>query len=239
MKEIRDFKKSFTLIELLLALSLFSLIALTVYNVFFSGMRLNARSESVNKIYREARWTLDQIAKELENFTTYDLSASYPDLDTFVGKDKEIQFILAAPTGLKVVRYTLQSPTVEKIHKTIIGKRTSKLSSFVVNKEEKEEKVNVFIREEMPLVDYLSANGVFEGPIEILSAQVKKDGLKFFFADRSVKDSNTIEWKTSWGQPYLPLGIRVELIFYNTGDKSYAEFHRDIINFKGLSFKTG
>ncbi len=69
---------AFTLIELLLGLSIFALIALSVYSVFWGGMRMTRKAKHLNPIYREMRLALDLLSVELENMVPYDFSGSTP-----------------------------------------------------------------------------------------------------------------------------------------------------------------
>lgn len=59
--------KGFTLLELLLAMALFSLIAVSIYSVFRCGIVSWRKVNSVVTEYKDARLTLDRISTELKN----------------------------------------------------------------------------------------------------------------------------------------------------------------------------
>ena len=137
----------FTLIEMLLGVIIFSIIAVTVYATFSSGMQLNRRAEHVNTIAREVRWVFDNLTEDLENARFYDFSKSYPDKIAFQGKSDRMDFLLAGPDGLRVVSYYLDEPDFGRVVKTVVGKRVKKLSSVLSNYTEKSN-VRFLVRQE-------------------------------------------------------------------------------------------
>ena len=102
--------KAFTLVELLLGLTIFSVIGLCVYSVFSGGIRLSGASERQGKIYREARLSFSLMAKEIENMLPYDFSNSYQDKNAFLGEEKQITFLIGNDDGLKAVSYYIVFP---------------------------------------------------------------------------------------------------------------------------------
>ena len=57
----------FTLVELLLAMTLFSIIAVTIYSTFRSGITAWRKVEEVSSTYKDLRLVLDRISVELRN----------------------------------------------------------------------------------------------------------------------------------------------------------------------------
>ena len=222
--------KGFTLIELLLGLIIFSIVALSLYSTFAQGIKLNRKAESVNKIFRDIRWTMNQMVADLEKMAPFDFSKTNSEQLAFLGKLDQLSFILPSPTGLQVVSYYLQRPEDVHIHKIIIGEKSKKNIAVVIQNEE-ESKPQYLIREEHPFVDHLQTNLTLNGDQEILSTQVKEGGLKFSYAylDTKTEDKQII-WQDQWSKPYLPFGVRVQITFLNT-DPSEKEVvvQRDIL----------
>ena len=130
---MRKINSAFTLIELLLGLSIFSVVSLCLYASFSTGIHLSRRSEKNNKIYREIRWALEQMSLDLENAVFYDFSNSYPGKLSFIGEDEKISFLLPSDEGLKVVSYYHMKPSESKIHQTLIGKTYSKNVNQIIS----------------------------------------------------------------------------------------------------------
>ena len=221
----------FTLIELLLGISIFALVALSLYSTLASGIQLNRRSQNLNKIIQEARWSMEQIVHDLENIVPYDFSNSYPDKAAFTGESDRISFILRTDSGLKVVSYYLYSPGKEEVEMTVIGKTITKNIPLITRREEISEEVSYLIREEQSFIDFLQPSDQQESDIEMLSTNIKSKSLKFsyaFLAEESA--ANNIQWQNQWNQKYIPMGVRVEMTFLwpdNSGKEAF--FQKDIL----------
>jgi len=59
--------QGFTLIEVLTALSVFSLVAVAIYSVFSTGIAAREKGESASSLCQDARIALDRMSKELRN----------------------------------------------------------------------------------------------------------------------------------------------------------------------------
>ena len=211
--------RAFTFIETLLGLTIFSIIALSLYSTFSSGMQLSRKSENTNKVYREIRWSLDKISQDLENARPYDFTNSYPQMSAFTGTSDILSFILATETGLKAISYTLQSPESDSIYKTIIRHHASRNASFISRYEEKYS-LKLFVREESSLLDYLQPAVEKKVERDILSPNIKEGGLKFSYAYLQGEGENAkVIWKDSWKEKQIPAKVRVEIIFIKS-DKS-------------------
>lgn len=203
--------KAFTLIEMLLGLGLFSIIALSLYGAFASGMKIERRSEGGNRIYREIRWSLDKITDDLENMVSYDFSNSYPEKTAFLGEAHRLSCVVPTESGLTTVNYYLKLPEEGSVYTTVVGKRYNKNTNMVVRFEE-QLSVNLLVREEKSFIESLQAESGTTPELDILSARVAEDGLTFYYAYLEGEEENAqIIWKDSWAFDYLPSGIRVEL----------------------------
>ena len=221
--------KAFTLVEVLLGLTIFSIIALSLYSTFSSGMLLNRRSDEGNVIFREARWSLDRLSDDLQNMRPYNFGNSYSKKTAFVGESSKISFILATDEDLKVVSYSLKTPEYGSIFKTIIGRRQTGNANIISRFEEKSD-VQLLVREEIPLVDWLQSQPAEKTDYDTLSVNVKKDSLKFSYAYVEGQGGNAkIVWKDSWDREYFPSLIRVSVTFDNkNGSKGPLIIQKDI-----------
>lgn len=207
--------KAFTLIEVLLGLTIFSIIALSLYSTFSSGIQLSRRSDQANRIYREARWFFDRLTLDLENMQTYSFDNSYPQLVSFAGTQDAITLILPTSQGLKSVSYVLRDPQNDSVYKTIIGKRSAR-PRVIVSKYEEKMSWDLLVREEKSFADYLQQLPELTGKREVLSSHIQPGSLKFSYAYLEKQGEKTeMIWKDAWNQRYLPSGVRVTATFIN------------------------
>ncbi len=221
------FLKGFTLVEMLLGFLIFSIIAVTAYSIFHSGLILSKRSDDKNAIFREMAWSLDTLAKDLENMVAYDFSNSYSDRTSFTGTSGTLSLILPTNDGLKEIVYSLKKEDLGSIYKVIIGASSRAPSSIVSRYTEKSAAVSSLTREEKPLIDDLASLG--EGQEEVLSPHIEEGSLKFSYAYIEGKDENAkLVWRDKWDLNYLPSGVKVNLTFVKPVTQESAAIERDI-----------
>ncbi|MBU0469597.1 MAG: prepilin-type N-terminal cleavage/methylation domain-containing protein [Candidatus Omnitrophica bacterium] len=245
MKKNKQCSSGFTLIEVLLGLSIFSIIALTAYSVFSAGIKLNRGAENQGQVLREARWMLELMQNEFENMLFYDYSSTYEGKTALSGTDNSISFIKSSPTGLKVVKYYLVSADDSKVHQVLKGNTYSKNVSVLLENE-KGGDTDCLIREESSFIDDLSGNSS-DNEFEIIAKNIKKNGLRFFFGYLEGKIGDEIKWQEIWNDNYIASMIRVEFdlisghddrvitltkdIFIPTGDLRYEEIEKKKVKY--------
>ena len=201
--------RGFTVIEVLMALTIFSVVALCLFSIFVSGIKLSHRFEKQGNTYRQLRWPFDVMEKDFMNIVFYDFSRSYPDRQAFQGEEDNVTFIVSTGNkGLKVIRYYLETPQKTAINTVILGKTYKKNVDGVI-KSEKEQPINYLIREERDFVDYLSddKSGIHK---KIVARDVKEGGLKLNYAFFDVQNQQ-LSWGEDWHSGSLPSAIRVEM----------------------------
>ena len=205
-------KKGFTFIEVLLALSMFSVIALTLYGTFSSGLQLNRRAQGANRVYREIQWAIDSISRDLENCVFYDFSQSYPDKRAFKGTKETITFLLAEDDSLKAIRYGAEPLESPGIH-TVIRGGYSNITQGVVTDYSQTRDREAFVREEKGFKDFLNSEDG-SGEKEILSPHLQTGSVAFSYgySTRSQQSKN-IDWKDSWEDGFLPQRVRIKMTF--------------------------
>ena len=209
-------QQGFSLIELLLALGIFSLIALTLYSTFATGMGISKRSEKVDRVYREARWAIEKMARELENMASYNFRNSYPEREDFIGESNQLTFLHPTDKGLKVIRFLTQNLEFGSVHKTVVGEHSDRNVSVVTDFKEQATGTVALVREEKDFLDSLSGETNVPKKTSVLSAKVAKEGLKFSYPYLgSSEDEEKIIWKDVWEHNYIPSAIRLEVTFVN------------------------
>jgi prepilin-type N-terminal cleavage/methylation domain-containing protein len=205
-------KKAFTMLELLLGLLIFSIVATTAYMTFATGMRLSHRSEVMNKVYRDARTSLDIIEQELENMLPYDFSVSYPDKQAFLGEENKITFLYSTKGEVKRVSYYLllgDDSLVTQIH---IASRTKKNKEIILNNGVSSRRV-LLVREETAFSDYLSNTKKGDVQIEVISTDVAEGGLRFSYGFVEGELGDNLKWDDAWNLSFIPSNIKLEIDF--------------------------
>ena len=217
-------RRAFTLIELLLALSIFSMVALCVYGTFWAGVRINQRSEGESAAYHQARLALDLMSVDLENTVPYDFTNSYPGKTVFTGENDVVTFLLAAGKGLKVIRYYLDSPPEGSVHKVVVGARHDRNVDTLVDYREQEVRLRNLVREEWDFPEYVSGVIAEEHAAEVIATDVGENSLKFFYGyllspagGEGNQMDDVYEWREKWTQGDVPLMVRIEVDFFLAG----------------------
>lgn len=174
--------QGFTLIETLLAVSIFALAGLIVSTTFWNGMMLSKRVDRHKNFNSEAVFALNLMAAEVENIVRYDFSQSYPELNDFLVNDHAIQFILESEDGLKVVRYFCAEADRDQVHTVRTGP-THKKNTNVTLKNENRVSWQLY-RAEKPLTEFFSNQEMNE--VEIIATHINPDGFKIFFGGEGI-----------------------------------------------------
>ena len=214
----------FTLIEVLLGLSIFSIIALCLFSAFRGAMQIKQKSDDQNTILREARWAFLRMNQDLKNMARYDFSGSVPQMRACAGARDKISFLKLSDQGLRVVSFYLAPPEKIFVHKILIRSKHRGNQKTVLTAQENSPTM-LLIREEIPLIDYWQGKESSLEDKEILSADIKRDGLEFFYAQETPEE--TI-WKALWDQNDLPSGVRVRLSFQVQNSQKILELLEDV-----------
>ncbi len=216
----RDFETAFTLLEILLGIGIFSLIALSVYSVFGNALRIQQRLEQMSRQQREARFVFSKMTRDIENMLLYGQDQSNHNTLVNIGEENQLTFFSFQKTGLKIVSYYLHTADFGSVQKTLVGQKFSKLRSVTVNQKIAEEQAQTLIREENAIGSALTTDPTTSAADEkaeqdILSDQIQPDGLHFYYAhlEKGEGDHYTIAWESEMHKGAALLGIRIELTF--------------------------
>jgi hypothetical protein len=194
--------------ELLIAASIFAVIAVTLYSVFSGGIRVYRRQEKVFKYSHNVNLALDKMAGELRNAINYSQpaqaagSAGETGKLKFAGDDKKMSFITVRGNDIINVDYFFVSTTDRR---RVLKKKVS------YQKEGFEETG----RPEMVMIEGL-------------------EGLLFEYAYKEADKDSPPEWQREWGKetaeqkPKIPSGVRITLEFKESGQEK-AEILRKTV----------
>jgi len=182
--------KAFTLMELLVAVSIFSIVMLCLYAVFSGGIRVWRRQEESFKYAHTTRLALDKMAKELRNTINYSTpEAEEPESENFkfTGERDKISFMTVIGADIAKVSYFFEN---NESGNNLL-KRISVLQKEGFNEEDQKEEI---------LVSYLN-----EASFEYVSEAGESD--------------SSVTWGDSWvagegeQESKIPKGVRVILVF--------------------------
>jgi len=213
----RNSLKGFTLIEILVALGIFSVVVLSLYGSFWAGMKINKRAHQNDNVYRQIAFGLEEMTRDLEQSVSYDFSQFQQGVNAFEGSSAEISFLLPTEEGLKQVHYYLVAEDETFIHRVVIGEHYEKNVSFTVMNQSAPSRY-ALIREEKLFVDVLANFSSF-GP-EVVALGIAEGGLQFSYAFLQQEgDAAKIVWEDVWGKDYIPAGMKIKISFLNAEKK--------------------
>lgn len=214
----------FTIIELLLGLSIFSIIIVLVYSVFYNGLKLEKRANQNESMLHEARMMLGLMEKEFENMTTYNFEGSNEDKQSFEGREDSIQFVLAFEQGLKVVRYSLENKNQSVLYQTIIGETYSK-NMDTITKQRQSQSSYVLIRSEQNFVSFLSGSNK-GAEKEILLTQLESDSFQFSYGKI---EGEEVSYLDEWEDARIPSIIKISFSVFDSTKGESVVFEKAVL----------
>lgn len=188
--------RGFTLVELLIAVSIFSIIAICLYTTFSSGIHLWRRQETGFRYGHGVRLALDMVAKDLKNVIPY--SHESPEEVPVPGTEQEMPV------------FTGESDTVSFM--TLISGDIAKVSYFF---ERDLEQGGVLKRTRVFQEEGFQEEHQKE---DILVADLDK--VAFEYAYRTEEEDAQPNWLESWEDgSVVPQGVRITLEFSGDGDE--------------------
>ena len=228
----------FTLVELLLGLTISTIIGLSVYNMFWQAMKLDDKMRHVHENYTEVLMADHALSHDLENAIKLDFSGSYPDLRIFDGQKTEFSFLTQTPKGIKRVRY--YSGLLDgAVAKSMIGRVVNE-SSHATGEPKGSLPIEFLLRQESSLPDWLNEM-TNNTSTQIVAAGFKKESFNCQYAsfskDLHTVGSKAIDYTDTWDKKGLPLAVSCNFVLYDP--KSPEEgiaFKRDIFLSPVLSY---
>lgn len=183
-----------TLIELLLALTIFAIVAVAIYAVFSTGIISWRKGEAAISLFREIRLGFDMISREIRNQTSYNGSK-------LIGKADELYFtsLISFPEEGKSEYY-----------------RLARIRYLLEN--EGENKVTLWRERKWTP----SMEGALEGAMEGAEGSSEIDKMRllqhiksfdFQYGQKEMEDGEIVlNWQTDWeDKEKAPLAIKINL----------------------------
>lgn len=209
--------KGFTLVELLLGMMIGAIIGVSVYNMFWSAVKLDDKMRRIHENYMELLMADRGLTLDLENAVNLDLSASYPGAIIFDGKKTEFSFLTQTPNGIKRVRYFRGLPDADDVTKAMIGRVTNP-SKKITNFSSDASPVEFLMRQESSMADWLNETAN-DTTTQIVAAGLKKGSFNCQYAP-FVNNLHTtgpkgIVYADSWEEKGLPMSVSCNFLLYD------------------------
>jgi len=210
----RESSPGFTLMEMLLGLAIFAVLASSLYATFASSLLINKKIRASVNYYATVSDTMDLLARELENAVAYQQEpADGISPSGFYGTESRMRFLLATDQGLREVQYYLLTPDESTIHRIIVGKVSKKNVPMMLGNS-KGNRVQWLVREERAFVPGQKDDPEIRSELEVLSRQVEEGTLKFFYAFHEKGQApGELSWRSDWQEKYFPAGVRMTVTF--------------------------
>jgi prepilin-type N-terminal cleavage/methylation domain-containing protein len=206
----------FTLIEVLLGLAVFAIIASGLYGILANAVRLDAR---VRGLYAEAgqlRVLFDLIGGDLENMVPYPFEKSRSDRLAFEGHPSTMAFFLPTDRGIMEIKYSQGGR--KALQKSVLVSRRLKSMRETGESAEGSPAGSFFIRQELPLARIMAGK---EGPVELmaLARGLEPGSLRFRYGifTESVLAEGRVQFRDDWKDNAIPDVIRVEFRLQDAG----------------------
>lgn len=209
-------KRGFTFIELIIAVTIFSVIAVSIYSVFSAGLRIWKRTSPIIEANQAARFFFDIISKDLKDAVAYYKDPQKVNFE-YKSEPKSISF-------WTLVDVTGENNTIN----TELAKVTYSLEPEPVKAGAKNTDTKVIVRN---IATRLEGFKEIPEKSEQLLSGVKESDFGFEFCYKQT-GASAAEYEYDWGDKWeykddksrMPRGVRVKLgslvktVFIPTGD---------------------
>lgn len=201
-------KRAFTFIELVIAITIFSIIAVSVYSVMRAGLRLWLKTNPLIQANQSYRFFFDTISKDLKNAVAYYANTDKENAN-FTGGPNKLSFMTLIETSAGEGTASYLEPAkvtyyFDPAAKTVKRSVATRLEGF----------------------DETAVKGV-----DILNDVASdKFGFQYCYKDAfgASEDTYSYEWSDTWSEELklkIPRGVKVRVgdytktVFIPTGDK--------------------
>ncbi len=227
IKRLQHSPRAFTLVEVLLGLAIAAIIGVSVYNLFWSSMKLDERLRHSHDHWMEILLADQAMTRDLDNAVSLDLSGSYPDAAVFEGQAQEFSFMTQTPSGLKHVRYYAGLPPPGGLAYAMIGRVVNHGGSANSGSSPDE----FLLRQESSLADWLNETN-HDASTQIIAAGLKKGSFNCRFApftkNLHTGGAQELNFAESWDEKGLPLAVSCAFVLSDPSSRAGGPvFKRD------------
>ena len=224
--KVERMKKGFTLVEILLAMSITAIIGVTIYNMFWSAVKMDEKMRHVHDDYMEMLMADQSLSHDLENTINLNLIASYPDAVIFDGQKNELSFLTQTPKGIRRVRYYTGFSDQDGVAKSMIGRVVNSSNN------KKDLPFEFLLRDEKSMADWLNET-VNDASTQIVAVGLKKGSFNcryaLFVQNLHTLGAKGIAYQDTWDEKGLPMFVSCRFVLYDPPNIPQGlMFQRDI-----------
>jgi type II secretion system protein J len=181
----RLYAQGLSFLELLLAITIFTIVAVGIYSTFGAGLSTWRKTQKAQNLYQDIRLFLDKIEQDLENAVIYS-DSERAEYFNFEGEGNKISFFSLVPT-FQAIPY---HPELKRI-------------TYIFD-----ESTHTLQRLEQKFSDFAQGSGSQEA--EQIIAQIYN--LNFFYCYLDEDAIPPYKWMNNWNSEQdIPQGVKVEL----------------------------
>lgn len=216
-------RAGFTLLETILGLGIFAVMASSVFLIYTNAVRIDNESRRLSDLSMESYWTLSSIAEDLESSAAYRYGTEGEDHPVFDGNESTLRILVEGERSLEWVTYGLADRKDGTVRKTVLGRRLKKNEDQVLNERSTQGALEVLTR---VTSDFKGRPLTEKDPLaaEVLTKRI--DGLTFLYG---VKNEGGLSWQKEWHKPEPPVAVRVILRLADDASRNVLEVSRDIL----------
>ncbi|MBF0593564.1 MAG: prepilin-type N-terminal cleavage/methylation domain-containing protein [Candidatus Omnitrophica bacterium] len=205
-------KRGFTLIEILLGMGIFSLIALVLAGMLWGGIHLEASVRRMAHGTYEVQKAMRLMARDIENAVAIDLSKMNAMPMSLTGTKDRLTLLTRGSQGIVQVTYRVGTIDEGVRFVTRIGRHVSSLKELNINGSSMDHG-KLLLREEVSFKDLVTGTKSDTAATEVLAAGVYPDDLVFSYG--AMEDPNKpgpgLVFQENWAvtDNKLPAAVRV------------------------------
>lgn len=183
-----DKRCGLTFVELMLATSIFAVVAVAIYVTFGTGISTWRRAQQAQQLYQDLRFALDKIAQDLSNAAVYLPTENFTN---FQGENNEVSFY-------SLVETFRPAPQYQRLYK-------------ITYQLDEQARILLRLAQAYPESDSEIQPAQPEVAPEKIARQISKLNFYYCYADNTA-EPNSYKWLDNWNAAQdIPLGVKIEL----------------------------
>ncbi|MBF0483095.1 MAG: prepilin-type N-terminal cleavage/methylation domain-containing protein [Candidatus Omnitrophica bacterium] len=176
-------KCGFTMVEVLLALTILSIVGVCLFSVFAGGIKISKYATSKDGFNHEVYWVSRLLSSDLENAVFVKLKdASGAEQNLFQGQENSFTLAEDTDTGLKTIKYYL-------------SEADSKGMASLLREEK----------------DFVTDEDKDKNVPEVIASHIAPQGIRFEYGYQ--EKNQPLEWRSSWALAGVPMKMRADIDF--------------------------
>jgi prepilin-type N-terminal cleavage/methylation domain-containing protein len=234
---MRLFRKTdsygFTLIEVLLAVTLLAVVGVTLSSVYYNGVVISRKGKSTSRLQTQLMWAFMALQEDFHAAVPLVSERLDPEFFAFDGQSAELKFLIHKDNQLYVVYHKSIRESRDVIAQTRLGVSSERNVSVQTGETGGEDERWLWVRSERLLIDVLKQKSVEEFE-EVLLRGLEQPVSWFFY---NQQDAGTDRWLNQWQGDQPPRGLKVSMVYSDT-EQSALNIEKMFVQPAGLASLT-